>query len=118
MFSYLYTQEEELKTRFNHARNFNDLEDCACAILEFVDYASSISPEFTAAYQEWDGNDEELLYNRPVCSREEAERIVEVAKGEGFLRLVTPYFNMKFFSLVSGMQKTSFDGSYAVYELN
>ena len=109
MFSYLYTQEEELKTRFNHARNFNDLEDCACAILEFVDYASSISPEFTAAYQEWDGNDEELLYNRPVCSREE---------GEGFLRLVTPYFNMKFFSLVSGIQKTSFDGSYAVYELN
>lgn len=118
MFSYLNTREEELRVRFNHARTFNDLEDCACAVLEFIDYASSISPEFTAAYQEWDGDYEELPYNKPVSSLEEAKKIVEVVRGEGLSRLITPYFNMKLFSQLPEITKTSFDGSYAVYELN
>ncbi len=118
MFSYLNNQEEELRIRLNHARTLGDLEDCACAILEYVDYASSVSPEFTAAFEEWDGDDEELSYSRPVCSVEEAKRLVEVARGEGFSRLITPYFNMKFFSLIPEIQKTSFNGSLAVYELN
>ena len=117
MFSSLAIQEEDLRERFNHARTLNNLTDCATAVLEFVDYVQAVSPVFASCYEEWRGELDELQYQKPVFTVGEASEILAVARGEGFSRLVTPYYNRKIFSGLNEAKQISFDGSMAVFEI-
>ena len=117
MFSSLAIQEEDLRERFNHARTLNNFTDCATAVLEFVDYVQAVSPVFTSCYEEWRGEPDELQYQKPVFTVGEASEILAVARGEGFSRLVTPYYNRKIFSGLNEAKQISFDGSMAVFEI-
>lgn len=117
MFSSLAIQEEGLRERFNHAKTLNNLEDCAAAILEFVDYVQAVSPVFASCYEEWAGEPDELQYQKPVTTVGEAAEIIAVVRGEGLSRLVTPYYNRKIFSGLNEAKQISFDGSMAVFEI-
>lgn len=117
MFSSLAIQEEDLRERFNHAKTLNNLADCASALLEFVDYVQAVSPVFASCYEEWRGEPDELQYQKPVFTVGEAAEILAVVRGEGFSRLVTPYYNRKIFSGLNEAKQISFDGSMAVFEI-